>query len=213
MRTKLFTSPLYRFFNRIADLICVSLLTMLFSIPLITVFAAITAAHNVIQDMVFDTESTIFRKFLQAFRANFKQATVSGIIMLAVLVIALSNFCWFPRQFFGELSATLSIIFGIFLYLILAVSACIFPLIARYHNSIIQHVKNAMILCIYALPRVFLVTIINILPLLISIFNPAFLIYTLVFWTFLGLGTSVYLSNSLLRPVFLQIEARKHKNM
>lgn len=96
MRTKLFTSPLYRFFNRIADLICVSLLTLLFSIPLITVFAAITAAHNVIQDMVFDTESTIIKKYWDSFRESFKHATITGSILLVTVAIALCNFAWFP---------------------------------------------------------------------------------------------------------------------
>lgn len=213
MRTKLFTSPLYRFFNRVADLICVSLLTLLFSIPVITFFAAITAAHNVIQDMIFDTEPTIFRKFWQAFRTNFKQATAAGIIVLAVSFIALCNFYWFPGQFSGMLSTALSIVFGVLLYFILTLSVCIFPLIARYHNPIAQHLKNAVILCFYALPRAFLVTAINILPLLLSIFNPAFLIYTLAFWTFLGPGTTVYLTDLLLRPIFLRIEARNHNHM
>lgn len=206
MRTKLFTSPLYRFFNRLADLVCVSLLTLAFSIPIITVFAAITAAHTVVQDMVFDTEQGIFKKYTAAFRANFKQSTIAGIIMLAAIVVALCNYFWFPTQFSGSVSTILRVFFGILLCLLLAMASCIYPLIARYHNPTVQHIKNALILCICALPRVLLVTLVNILPFLIFIFNPSFLVYTLVFWTFFGSGIIVYLTNLLLKKPILKIE-------
>ena len=207
MQNKLFTSPLYRFFNRTADLICVSLLTLLFSLPLITVFGAVTAAHNVIQDMVFDTESTIAKKYWQAFRTNIKQATLSGLLIFAVTGIALANFTLFPDQFSGSLSIALRIFFGILLFASLAVGNCIFPLIARYHNSVVQHLRNAVILVICRPIRMIFVTFINILPFLVLLFNPAFLIYTLAFWTFLGFGLLSYFTNLLLRPVLLQLES------
>ena len=208
MQNKLFTSPLYRFLNRIADLFCVSLLTLIFSIPLITIFAAITAAHNVTQDMVFDTESTIFQKYWNAFRINMKQSTFSGLLLSIVSAIALINFLWFPNQFSGTLSIALRIFFCILLFASLAVGNCIFPLIARYHNPIGQHFRNAAILVIYRPIRAIFVAFINILPFLVLIFNPAFLICTLAFWTFLGFGLISYLTNLLLRPVLLQFESK-----
>lgn len=207
MRAKLFTSPLYRFFNRIADLICVSLLTLLFSIPLITVFAAITAAHNVIQDMVFGTESTIVKKYWDSFRESFKHATITGFILLVSVAIALCNFAWFPSQFTGILVVTLRVLFGILLVAILTLGSSILPLIARYKNPICQHFKNAAILCIYSPIRMLFVTFINILPLLIAMFNPAFLIYTLAFWTFMGIGIISYLTNLLLKSPLSQLES------
>ena len=209
MQNKLFTSPLYRFLNRVADLIRVSLLTLLFSIPLISVFSAVTAAHTVTQDMVFDTESTIFKKYWHAFRINVKQTTLSGLILSVALAIALINLTWFPNQFSWSLSIALRVVCGILLIALLAIANCIFPLIARYHNSIIQHFKNAVIILLFCPFRIFLVTFINILPLLILIFNPAFLIYTLAFWTFFGFGLLSYLTNLLLRPVLLQLESKK----
>lgn len=207
MRTKLFTSPLYRFFNRIADLICVSLLTLLFSIPLITVFAAITAAHNVIQDMVFGTESTIVKKYWDSFRGSFKHATIAGFILLVTVAIALCNFAWFPSHFAGVPAIILRTLFGVLLVTVLTVGSSILPLIARYKNPIRQHFKNAVILCIYSPIRMLFVTFINILPLLIVIFNPAFLIYTLAFWTFMGIGIIYYLTNLLLKSPLSRLEA------
>lgn len=207
MRSKLFTSPLYRFFNRLADLICVSLLTLLFSIPLITAFAAITAAHNVIQDMVFCTESTIVKKYWDSFRENFKHATVAGFILLITSAIALYNFVWFPSLFTGVSVVMLRVILGILLVTILALGSSILPLIARYKNPICQHFKNAVILCLFSPIRMFFVTFINILPLWIVIFNPAFLIYTLAFWTFMGIGIVSYLTNLLLKSPLSRLES------
>ena len=207
MRTKLFTSPLYRFFNRIADLICVSLLTLLFSIPLITVFAAITAAHNVIQDMVFGTESTIVKKYWNSFRESFKHATITGFILLITVAISLCNFAWFPSLFTGISVVMLRVLFGILLVAILTLGSIILPLIARYKNPLRQHFKNAIILCVYRPIRILFVTFINILPLLIVIFNPAFWIYTLAFWTFMGIGIISYLTNLLLKSPLSRLES------
>lgn len=207
MRTKLFTSPLYRFFNRIADLICVSLLTLLFSIPLITVFAAITAAHNVIQDMVFGTESTIVKKYWNSFRESFKHATITGFILLVTVAISLCNFAWFPSLFTGISVVMLRVLFSILLVAILTLGSIILPLIARYKNPLRQHFKNAIILCICRPIRILFVIFINILPLLIVIFNPAFWIYTLAFWTFMGIGIISYLTNLLLKSLLSRLES------
>ena len=207
MQNKLFTSPLYRFLNRVADLICVSLLTLLFSIPLITVFAAITAAHNVIQDMVFGTESTIVKKYWNSFRESFKHATITGFILLVTVAISLCNFAWFPSLFTGISVVMLRVLFGILLVAILTLGSIILPLIARYKNPLRQHFKNAIILCIYRPIRILFVTFINILPLLIVIFNPAFWIYTLAFWTFMGIGIISYLTNLLLKSPLSRLES------
>lgn len=207
MQNKLFTSPLYRFLNRVADLICVSLLTLLFSIPLITVFAAITAAHNVIQDMVFGTESTIVKKYWNSFRESFKHATITGFILLVTVAISLCNFAWFPSLFTGISVVMLRVLFGILMVAILTLGSIILPLIARYKNPLRQHFKNAIILCIYRPIRILFVTFINILPLLIVIFNPAFWIYTLAFWTFMGIGIISYLTNLLLKSPLSRLES------
>jgi uncharacterized membrane protein YesL len=207
MQNKLFTSPLYRFLNRVADLICVSLLTLLFSIPLVTVFAAITAAHSVIQDMVFGTESTIVKKYWVSFRESFKHATTTGFILFVSLAIAMCNFICFPSQFTGISVVMFHVLFGIVLVAILTLGSIILPLIARYKNPIRQHFKNTVILCIYSPIRMLFVTFINILPLLLVIFNPAFFLYTLAFWTFMGIGIVSYLTNLLLKSTLSRLES------
>lgn len=208
MRVKLFSSPLYRFLNRVADLICISLLTLIFSIPLITSFSAITAAHNLVQDIVFDTETTIFKKFFQAFCKNFKQATATGMIATVIVTMAFANFYLMPMQFEGINASVLSFILGIVLFLVLSITFSVFPLVARYRNSFLQHWKNTIILCISAFPRIFIITVIHLAPFVIAVSNPNFLIYTLAFWIFLWPGVILYLTNRLLKQAFLKIEQR-----
>lgn len=157
--------------------------------------------------MVFGTESTIVKKYWNSFRESFKHATITGFILLVTVAISLCNFAWFPSLFTGISVVMLRVLFGILLVAILTLGSIILPLIARYKNPLRQHFKNAIILCIYRPIRILFVTFINILPLLIVIFNPAFWIYTLAFWTFMGIGIISYLTNLLLKSPLSRLES------
>ena len=88
-------SPIIRFLNAFADLVAVNLLMILFSLPVVTLGAAVTAGCRVTRDIANDTVSKIFPSFWGAFRDNFRQATLFWIAHLAVLLGLSYNFYLF----------------------------------------------------------------------------------------------------------------------
>ena len=83
---------LTKFLSRLIDLVTVSALWFLCSIPIITIGASTTAMYSVTLHLVFDDTSGIAQTFFSSFRRNFGRATVvfltfaaSGLFLAADL--------------------------------------------------------------------------------------------------------------------------------
>ena len=77
--------------NRIADLVGLNLLAILFCIPIITIGASITAVYGCIFRIQEKKEGYLIKDFWKLFKASFRSSTI--IYLVGVLVIALSYFC------------------------------------------------------------------------------------------------------------------------
>ena len=88
-------SPVIQLLNKVADLLVMNLLTILFSIPFVTAGAAITALYDAMWKMV-EGEDHVYRSYFYTFKSNMKKSTmiwvlifVSGILLsfLAVRLV------------------------------------------------------------------------------------------------------------------------------
>lgn len=79
-----------RFFSRIIDIVVLNFIFIICCIPVITIGASLTAMYSITLKMVKNEESHIIRGFLKAFKQNFRQGTIVGIIaIIIVLFIAI----------------------------------------------------------------------------------------------------------------------------
>ena len=69
-------SPLMQFLSRMADLMILNLVTLLFMIIPFTGGAALTGMHYVLLKMVRNEENYIIKGFWKSFKENFKQSTI-----------------------------------------------------------------------------------------------------------------------------------------
>jgi uncharacterized membrane protein YesL len=83
---------LTKFLSRLIDLVIVSVLWFLCSIPIITIGASTTAMYDVTLHLVFDDTSGIAQTFFSSFRKNFGRSTIvflafaaSGLFLAADL--------------------------------------------------------------------------------------------------------------------------------
>ena len=84
--------------------------------------------------------------------------------------------------------------------------AYIFPLIARYENTLREHFVNAGVLMIVKLPRTLAMVLLNALPAIIAYFSLPLFFKTLIFWLLLGFAFASYIASTLLTPVFRELE-------
>lgn len=160
------------FMGKIADLCMLNLLCIICCIPIVTAGASLTALYYVTMKMVRNEEAYIFRSFFKSFKENFKQATIINVIMLivAVLLYLDTNIAGNMGQTTGKI---LRMIFAVFTLLYVMVLLYVYPVLAKFYNSIKNTFKNAFLMAIRHLPFTILMLLICACPILI-LFIPSF---------------------------------------
>ena len=113
-------STFSRFMNLLGDLITISFLWFVCSIPLITLGAASAAAYYTAAKCIRHKNGTVFASFFHSFRINLRQS-VGMTILYALLMAALLLDCSF---FYGKASALSLLGLYFFYFLILAALGC-----------------------------------------------------------------------------------------
>jgi len=80
-------SPLIGALMKIGDCICLSVLWLVFSLPIFTIGAASAALYAAVHGCFRRHEAGIWKHFWNAFRENFKRSTLAWLIELAVLAL------------------------------------------------------------------------------------------------------------------------------
>ena len=79
-------NPVIRFFIKIFDCMVLSVLWLVFSLPVITMGAASTALYSAVYHHIVKDESYLWKSFWGAFRDNFKRSTLAWLPMLAMIL-------------------------------------------------------------------------------------------------------------------------------
>lgn len=82
----------FAFATKVAQLMWLNILTILCSVPVVTIGAAFTAMHRVLVDIYRDEENKITRTYFKSFGINFWQATKIWLLYLAFYVILLVDY-------------------------------------------------------------------------------------------------------------------------
>lgn len=162
-------SPLFSFLNRLADLFFLNILTMICCIPVITAGASLTALNYVVLKMVRNEEGYLTRAFFKSFKQNFKQATIIWLIFLAVIGI-LAGDAFIMKYSSVEFPSWLRIALTVLAFTVFFVWVHVFPVLAKFENSIRQTFKNALFMGILALPKTILMMVCWLIPVGASIF-------------------------------------------
>ena len=160
------------FMGKVADLCMLNLLCIACCIPVVTAGASLTALYYVTLKMVRNEEAYIFRSFFKSFKENFKQATIINVIMLivAALLYIDTNIAGKMGQPAGKI---LGMIFAAFTLLYVMILLYVYPLLAKFYNSVKNTFKNAILMAIRHLPYTILMLLICACPILI-LFIPSF---------------------------------------
>lgn len=193
----------FTFMGRVADLMILNILCIICCIPVITVGPAITAMFYVTLKMARNEESYVIRGFFHSFKQNFRQGVIIHLIMLVVGAVLLFDL-YFTRQMSGEnrLYMVLGYIFMVAIALYLMVFTYVYPMLARFYNSIRNTFRNALLVSIRHLPYTVLMLIISAAPVLLMFFVPQTAAYVLLFYILLGFSTIAYINSRFFVKIF-----------
>ena len=199
-------SPFMQLLTRVGDLIIVNALYLVCCVPIVTIGAATAALHKVAQAIVYDTDNGIFKTFFRAFRENFRQATALWLMMLFFAAAMGCNYMLISGFVAGTPATVLKGALVVAIGLVLGMAAYMFPLMVRYTNTLRELATNALILAVVKLPRTVGLFLLSCMPLLILALSLETFLNTMVFWLAIGFGFTAYMSASLLKPVFAELE-------
>lgn len=149
----------FRALTKAGDFLILGFFGVLFSLPVVTIGASLTAMFYVGMKLVRDEESYVFRGFIKSFKQNFKQSFIMEliIVVLTALLITDVRICYTWANNDGGLPIRLLMFAVIGMLLVLsAVVLYAFPMLSKFDNSVIRTLKNSLILCMHHLPQTFI---------------------------------------------------------
>lgn len=200
-------SPLTKFLNKTADVMLLGVLFMIMCIPVITAGAAFAASYYMSFKMAKNEEAYIIKGFFKAFRENFKQALLLWIFVLALAGIIAADYCIILYS--GLAFASWAKIAMTTAAAVAAIGTMfIFPVQARFENSVKNTIKNAFLMAFAHVPSACLLILICIIPCIIVYLTPP--LFPVVF--LLAPGGIFYLQSFVLLRVFKKYEPQKAEN-
>ncbi len=139
--------------NKIVDWLFVSLLWLLFSLPVVTVGASTTALFETVHKVIRRGKGYVWRTFWTTFKSNFKKATIIWLIQLGILLLL-----WGDMKIMemvleqGSKFGALYYFFYVTMFMVYVwvVYTCVY--IARIEDTIKVTMKNAAFMAIMNLP-------------------------------------------------------------
>lgn len=146
-----YDNPVMQFIGKIFDIVVLNIIFIFACIPVFTTGAALCGLYYVCLKMVRGEDPYIWKYFWQAFRQNFKQATLAFLFFLAAAVFLWMDFYIINTQDVAFFSAIRILLWAVSLFLV-SMFLYIFPVISHFVCTTKQAFKNAALMAIGHLP-------------------------------------------------------------
>lgn len=202
---------LFRITERLGNLILLNLLYLIFCIPIVTIGPATVALHYVTLKYAANEEDRVWEPFIHSFKQNLKQGIIVGLLTAVVGVfLAFDLYYIYQMVSAGQtLDKVALVLVSLACIVYLMATAYIYPLLARYENSIRQMLRTATILAIRHLPATVCMAIISAAPILMLMYTPLTFMLALSFYFFIGFSAIAFLQDKLIVRIFWQYTPRE----
>ncbi len=129
-----------------------------------------------------------------------------------VIAALVANIVLVYFNFSGNLGFLLYILLSVATVVFLGASTFAFPMIARYENTLKQHLRNALLLSIANLPKTLIILVMYAIPVALAIYNVAAFFNLSIIWIFIGISITVYLATKIQQPIFDKLEEAAEEN-
>ncbi len=193
-------------FETFGNICALNVLWIVCSIPIFTIGASTTALYSVMMKLIKKEEGKIVQSFFTAFKSNFRQATKEWLITMAIL-IAIAGELYFSWVCETESFSTFYMILGVVeLVLVCVTLPYVFPLTAKFENTVWNTFKNAFLLSVsdpLSWVKVFLAWF---MPAFICIWKPIVFFYIWYLWLIVIIGLIAYGTSFTIRKVLRRVE-------
>lgn len=142
-----YNNKVFSVLSKVADSVMLGILWLICSIPVITLGASAVAFYYAYTKSIRQESGYALESFFQGFKTNFKKATLSWLILIALAVFGF--FDCFVLIAIGGASPISSVLLAIMILVLVILSLlalCLFPYIARYENTWKDSLKNSLLI-------------------------------------------------------------------
>lgn len=200
-------SLFFRTVGKFVDLVWLNILTLIFSIPIITVGASFTAMYAVTLRMARNEEGGITRGFINAFKDNFKNGTKVWVVELLIILFFAEDIYLIRQGILsglGQYDIVIEVAIALLVLIISMLFNYIYPLLARYDADVKTTIQNAGKLVVAFLPRSVCMPIIFLFPVSLTLLSD----YWIPLWIFYGLAVPCYFCSMLLVKIFEKVDPK-----
>lgn len=188
-----YDNKFFRTMGKLVDCFYLSILWLIFSIPVVTMGASIAALYQASRKVLLNDEGYVFNTFITEFKANFKQCTKIWLIHLAFAAILATDCVIAKNALVQNAGGILGVSYYVcFFFLLFDYIWAIYTMTytTRFELGVKDTLKNGVLLAIGFLPWSALILVILIAALIILPFMPFFII---LFPSFVGMLYSIIL--------------------
>lgn len=174
----------FRALSKLVDCIWLNFLFVLTCIPIFTIGASMTALYYTMQKVIRNDRGYVSSEYWHAFKTNFKQATLTWLIVLAVGLLT-----FFDIQFMkamdkaGQPLGKAFVFFQVLLALEILWCTYLFPYMSRFINGMKATMKNAALIAVLNLPWTLLILVLLVVAGLIMYLIPIGIFFAPVLFT------------------------------
>ncbi|MCI7108331.1 MAG: YesL family protein [Lachnospiraceae bacterium] len=155
--------------GKLVDCVWLSILWGICCLPVFTIGASTSALFYTVHKSIRGSRGYTTRNFFLAFKNNFKQATLSWLVLLVIeAVLAADAFITRQVLMTGNSWGAFFYFFLVMLALVIGWACYLFPYVARFENTVKESLKNAGLLEIRHLPWSLLLIVLALLGLFLT---------------------------------------------
>lgn len=190
-----------RFMTKFGIIIGANLMFVVFSLPVFTIGAGLTALYHVMfRTLRSGGVVNPFKEFWKGFKTNFRQATISWLVFVFItgfLTVDLQICAQATgpvRHLRFAIYAIMAAVIFLYLYLL--------PTMAAFEDTIPHLIRNAMYFIVKKPLRFVVIAFFDIFPLVLTYTDLKMMPFYAFIWAMCGFGLLAMLGATLLLPVF-----------
>ncbi|MEZ2715784.1 DUF624 domain-containing protein [Bacillus circulans] len=193
---------------RMVDIFLLNLIFILFSLPVVTIGASLTALYTVSFKITNGEYPFVWRSYIKAFKKNLKQSSFVWFLLIGVAVILFGDIYYlvYTTGIWKIIFMSLTLFFG-FLYGTLILY--IFPYLSRFEDSIKTGMVNSLLMGGFHFPFLVLLFIINYLPIIFILSSFTGFMTGIYFFTFGGFSIIAFVNTIIFKKIFSKYENKK----
>lgn len=154
-----FLNPVFGALEQIIDLAWVSILWLVFSIPLVTAGASTSALYYTVTKVIRHHRGYIWREFWHSFKSNFKQSTAIWLLYLLAMAIFMVDIR-VMGAYGSTVTKTLQYVFAFGMIMVTAVLFYALAYTARFVQDVKHILLNSLLMSLRHLPKTLLLLVV-----------------------------------------------------